>query len=136
MTDTSGESELGVRLRPVGYWRDPDDPRTHGLPDPTLAVDRTWDPSERARVIAYVRTGQEHVACHGYSWCRFKCGIADRRLGNRDLTDGVFVWPEGFAHYLKAHAVKPPAEFIEHVRRQMTLHPPSLVRRLLARLKR
>ena len=26
------------------------------------------------------------------------------------------VWPEGFAHYLEQHDVKPPAEFLEHVR--------------------
>jgi hypothetical protein len=36
-------------------------------------------------------------------------------MGSHDLTDGVFVWPEGYAHYIEKHDVKPPREFIEHV---------------------
>jgi hypothetical protein len=31
----------------------------------------------------------------------------------------VWVWPDGFAHYLQLHAVKPPQEFVDHVLREM-----------------
>ena len=36
-------------------------------------------------------------------------------MGGTDLSDGHYVWPFGFAHYVEAHGVKPPQEFIDHV---------------------
>ena len=47
----------------------------------------------------------------GMSRCRF-CGMWN---GSEDYTDGDYRWPSGFAHYLRAHAVKPPQAFIAHV---------------------
>ena len=41
--------------------------------------------------------------------------VAD--IGHRDLTDGMWAFPEGFAHYLRHHAVKPDMAFLEHVRK-------------------
>jgi hypothetical protein len=133
-TPTKAHDDAARPLRQVGYWRNPDDSRTQSLPDPMSFVDASWDRSERKRVIRYLRAGQDHFACHGYSWCRFKCGISDTRMGTRDLTDGYYVWPEGLAHYLEAHAVKPPEEFLDHVRRRTAQRPVSLVQRLIARL--
>ena len=39
-----------------------------------------------------------------------------RRNGDSELTDGVFVWPEGLAHYVAVHDVRLPEEFIERSR--------------------
>jgi hypothetical protein len=33
-------------------------------------------------------------------------------MGGRDLTDGVWMWPEGLAHYVERHAVRLPDEFV------------------------
>lgn len=33
-------------------------------------------------------------------------------MGCCTLTDGVYVWPEGFAHYVESHHVRPPAAFV------------------------
>ncbi|HEY1188039.1 MAG TPA: hypothetical protein VGE74_10300 [Gemmata sp.] len=33
-------------------------------------------------------------------------------MGGRDLTDGVWMWPEGLAHYVECHAVRLPDEFV------------------------
>lgn len=41
-------------------------------------------------------------------------GHDNRFMGCCTLTDGRFVWPEGLAHYVSEHAVRPPEEFIEH----------------------
>jgi hypothetical protein len=41
------------------------------------------------------------------------CG---QRLGNLELTDGVFIWPEGLDHYLLDHGVRLPQWFVDHVR--------------------
>jgi len=35
-------------------------------------------------------------------------------MGSWDLTDGIWVWPEGLAHYVDAHNVGLPHEFTEH----------------------
>ena len=42
------------------------------------------------------------------------------------LTDGVYCWPEGYAHYVAYHGIAPPPEFISHARahleRQREVH--------------
>ena len=35
-------------------------------------------------------------------------------MGSRDLTDGIWVWPEGLAHYVDIHSVGLPEEFTKH----------------------
>jgi hypothetical protein len=77
-----------------------------------------WDPAELPGVLAYLRAGQEWIQFHGWSYCRFGCGVAPSALGDRDLTDGVWVWPEGLAHYVETHSVRLPKEFIDHMRSQ------------------
>src|SRR5262245_41277400 len=51
-------------------------------------------------------------ACRGLSWCRFRCGVANQEMGCREFTDGEWVWPEGLTHYVRAHSVLLPEEFI------------------------
>jgi hypothetical protein len=109
----------------VGFWTDRFDPDTARFGEPQSFVDPAWDPGERVRVAAYLRTGGRLDQERGYSWCRFRCGIDDRDMGSRTLTDGTWYWPEGYAHYLEAHGVKPPEEFLAHVRRRMREEPPG-----------
>lgn len=47
----------------------------------------------------------------GVSTCRM-CGTPN---GAGEFTDGVYVWPEGLAHYVQEHSVRLPAEFLAHV---------------------
>lgn len=42
-------------------------------------------------------------------------------MGRGELTDGVYMWPEGLAHYLEKHNVRLPQEFVEHVLKQPEL---------------
>jgi hypothetical protein len=112
------------RLREVGFWAEStDDPLGvakllihQGRPHPGLLIDRFWPSPERERVIAYLKAGRVRESYFGSSWCRL-CGLTD--LGSKDLTDGAWLWPEGFVHYLELHAVKPPQEFIDHVLRKV-----------------
>lgn len=39
-------------------------------------------------------------------------------MGVATLTDGVYVWPQGYAHYVVHHAVVPPPHFLAHVAEQ------------------
>jgi hypothetical protein len=128
-------------LKAVGYWRPSEDAlrykgehayggrrlspaeiaaRPEGcanpLPNPAYLVWEGWDPAELPGVLAYLRAGQEWIRFNGWSYCRFDCGIAPSALGDRDLTDGMWVWPEGLPHYVEVHSVRLPDEFIDHMR--------------------
>jgi len=80
-------------------------------PDPWSFVDPTWRDDERSIVVEHLQTGTLVNQYRGLSPCRF-CG---RHNGSAELTDGVFCWPEGLAHYLVVHEVRLPEEFVEHV---------------------
>lgn len=96
----------------LGYWRSEMQPT---LPNPADYVDTEWNRHDRAMVIEYLRSAASVVGWRGYSTCRF-CGKWNN--GTDCLGDAKFVWPEGFAHYVEAHSVRPPNEFVEHVREQ------------------
>jgi len=49
----------------------------------------------------------------GYSFCRFNCDAPPPLLGDSDFTDGEWVWPAGLAHYVEAHSVMLPDEFVQ-----------------------
>lgn len=97
--------------RCIGYWRG-SAPGDEALPDPRDHVDLSWDPAERATIASYLKRGLVAGTWRGYSDCRFRCGRPDEQMGHRDLTDGVYVWPEGYAHYVEDHGVRPPATFV------------------------
>jgi hypothetical protein len=108
-----GNQEL---LKAVGYWR-PNDGSEVGqrieLPDPRWLVRRGWRHRDRRRILAYLRAGHTYEQYAGYSYCRFwLCLVPPRFMGDSDLTDGVWVWPEGLAHYVHRHWVCLPEEFI------------------------
>lgn len=92
------------------------------LPRPHEWVDLTWDTAERDMVIAYLKKGVVFETWKGFSWCRFEdCPTKGRGVGHRDFSDAEYVWPESFPHYLEAHGVRPPEEFVAHVREMVEL---------------
>jgi hypothetical protein len=103
----------------VGFWRELDSPLAgfDHRPHPSALVDPRWSPAERAKVVAYLRSGRVRERYFGHSHCRL-CSLAEN--GCADLTDGVWVWPDGFVHYVQAHFVKPPQAFVDHVLRGRT----------------
>lgn len=103
-------------LKAIGYWSPswewgsaPD----QDFPDPRLLVRRGWRKKERRQILAYLNSGHEHAGYAGYSYCRFWfCWTPHRFMGDFDLTDGVWVWPQGLAHYVRRHSVSLPDEFV------------------------
>lgn len=71
---------------------------------------KTEKPDEYAAVLTYLKNPEHTEAWRGYSSCRV-CGF--RPNGHRDFFKGTFIYPEGYAHYVEEHGVKPPAEMIE-----------------------
>ena len=94
-------------LKLIGYWRSKAEP---GWPDPVDFVDDTFDGKERWLVAMYLSTGVMLRGFRGHSACRI-CG---QRNGSREFTDGFFLWPEGLAHYLRAHSVRLPVAVLLH----------------------
>jgi len=110
-----------TKERYIGYWASHEDPavchyaqKENVLPWPGDFVDTSWDPQERATVVAYLNGAPDVEFWMGYPHCRFKCPHSTD-LGTTDKGDGTYVWPAGFGHYLEAHGVKPPVEFIQYV---------------------
>lgn len=97
------------RLTLIGYWAGAQ--ASQPWPKPLEFVDHTWDPDERDMVAQYLENGIVARAYMGYSPCRM-CGCNN---GNLEFTDLSYVWPEGLAHYITRHGVRPPQKFIDHV---------------------
>ncbi len=98
-------------LRLVGYWASEEDSR---WPEIHAFVANDWDPEERSVVLHHLLSqGVKFVQFAEASWCRMGCGAY---MGAGELTDGVYVWPEGLAHYLTEHTVRLPEEFVAHCR--------------------
>lgn len=99
-----------MKLRLLGYWKSPSTPH---YPHPIQLVQKNWPSTEQKKVVDYLKKAPfMPYAAGGHSYCRFACG--KEQNGNREQSDGLYVWPEGFVHYVEQHQVKPPQEFVEH----------------------
>jgi len=134
-------------LKVVGYWTDLEvlgfDKKNQELyksdlelPDPRVLVELLGKQEVDDRVVSYLRKGHELFSYLGYSYCRFNCGVAEDELGSRDLTDGVWVWPEGLAHYVESHGVALPEAFLNGIERNNWSVPEVVNTEALSELKR
>jgi hypothetical protein len=110
-----------LSLLRVGYWRQVGHPKLRGendeaLPDPRFQVNYAWNTNLKAKVVSYLRQGWIRAHYRGYSYCRFYCGISNTQMGTCDLSDGVWVWPEGLPHYVEEHSVRLPLDFLVHLK--------------------
>jgi hypothetical protein len=87
---------------------DEDSPFIH----PRRLVDSAWAREDRSRVVQYLSGARAVAHAGGSSYCRFGCGLT----GCAERSDGVWLWPEGLAHYVQHHAVRLPEEFVSHIR--------------------
>ena len=106
------EGTPDVHLRVIGIWKDPRHNQGMDLPDPKNLVDPGWRKGDRDRIVRYLKSGTLRSREMGWSYCRIGCGVADQEMGTTDLSDGLWVWPEGLAHYVEAHEIRLPDEFI------------------------
>jgi hypothetical protein len=84
---------------------------------PRLFVDSSWEAEDKPKIVKYLRSGVRWNAFMGHSYCRFEGGPPDKEMGSADLTDGVWLWPEGLHVYVERYHVRLPDEFVEHMRR-------------------
>ena len=95
-------------LRLIGYWRNDQHPE---YPDPHDFVDPSWGDDDRLDIAGYLSNHYSPWGAMGISPCRI-CG---RGNGSAEYSDGVYLWPEGLAHYVGDHRVRLPAEVEQHI---------------------
>src|SRR5262245_12174601 len=117
------------RLIPVGYWWSEETPY---LPHPHNFIALEWDATERQAAIRYLESAYKTSDYRGFSWCRLGCQGMN---GNQDHTDGTFIFPEGFVHYVREHHIRPDERFLEHAR-SLNFRMPDLRRSRLSLLLR
>jgi len=106
-------------MKLIGYWiRSLDDNK---FPPPQELV-TDYEPSTQRLIADYLDAGSTFAVYRGLSWCRFFC---DHPMGNSELTDGEWVWPQDLSHYVRDHNVRLPDEFIQCARSKPAPVPPD-----------
>ena len=115
----------------IGFWQESAKPSGFSmffvrgalkekLPRVEDHIDQQWDPNEQEQVLEYLDGCQfgfhlqrniSVIAEYGTSLCR----ICECENGSKEYSNSEFTWPEGLAHYIRKHHVRPPQEFIDYV---------------------
>ena len=98
-----------MELIGIGFW-----PRECDNESPFYLLNEQKDYNQ-FQLASYLQSGFKLRGWLGHSFCRFSCGIPRSQMGSSDVTDGVWVWPEGFLHYVEFHNIDLPQEFVFHV---------------------
>jgi hypothetical protein len=108
-----GCGAAAAALTPVGFWRAAEGDADDARPWPR-AASCALPAAARELMLRYLTAhGMVESYEHGAARCRLGCA---RPLGCAALTDGVFVWPEGFAHYVAAHGAGVPRALLAAAR--------------------
>jgi hypothetical protein len=99
--------------------------------DPKILVDPNFYVGIHADVVKYLQSGIKIISTLGYSFCRFQDGPESREMGNSDLSDGAWVWPEGLWIYVDKYKVRLPDEFISHMKENAFQISPNLDRHVI-----
>lgn len=106
-----------VELPLIGYWS-----KLNGFDDgfPT-PYDFTgdWPGSDKVKIVNYLTLAPKVMHYDGWSWCRF----CNKDNGGVELSDGTFMWPRGYAHYIEKHNVLIPQPVLQHIRDNNYLVP-------------
>jgi hypothetical protein len=100
-------------MKLIGYWIEDLKDEEFCAPQEVVGF---LPPEVRTRIANYLDAGSVDMgnSQFGFSWCRFFCGASDNQMGSKELTDGGWIWPEGLSHYVRAHGIILPEEFVAH----------------------
>lgn len=94
----------------VGFWKSAEEP---DLPVPVAreAGDRSFLKRTFLRSLTSVEELATEASYKGVSKCRI-CGC---RNGSTEYSYGKYVWPSGLRHYVEAHDVQLPSDFVDFI---------------------
>lgn len=93
----------------IGYWITGFNDTQYCAPQELVG---NYSSVTKSLIVAYLNGGELAGQQLGYSWCRFSCDNEYGSMGSQELTDGVWMWPQGLAHYVEKHDVMLPDAFI------------------------
>ncbi len=96
-------------MRAVGYWVSEE---KLNFPHPEKFVGAYSSQALKERCLGIFAREMSISSDGDISQCRFECGVSPHEIGSKCLTDGFWLWPEGLAHYVSAHDVVLPDEFV------------------------
>ena len=100
-------------LNVIGYWSEKYE---NGVTPAYLCGN--YAPQTKEKIVNYLKSGIRGVEFMGCARCRFECEYSHTKdLGNTDMTDGSWVWPEGLSHYVEKHNLLLPPEFVAHMKK-------------------
>lgn len=108
-------------LKPVGFFSD----LRHGDPGAPALKDsvRPFAQPDEHQAVRYLRGGAVLAASPAVFYDALK---PDTALGTAYLlTDGTWVWPSDFAHYVETYHCALPKDFVEHMRARHWQPPAS-----------
>lgn len=88
----------------LGCGQTDEDPKGRTVFDGPGTDEGTWEERRDARKKAATRAQEANMTA-----------AEQVDMGTAEQTDGVYVWPEGLAHYVAEHNVRLPKEFVNHV---------------------
>jgi hypothetical protein len=93
-------------MRYIGRWID--SLKDIEYPPPHELVGE-YDTTAKRKVVDYLNSGHVLWVYRGFASCLFQCGYSEPYT---ERTDGKWVWPCDLAHYVDAHSVLVPPDFI------------------------
>ncbi len=103
---------MTLKLIAVGFWGNSEGSDYGG---PVLLPRADYSNELKSKIIGYLKNGIRLRGYLGLDYCRFRCGIRPQEMGSCDYTDGKYVWPQGYYHYLEIHNVMLPQWFVDHI---------------------
>lgn len=94
-------------MKEIGYWRQKEDSNE----DLSWPTEGKLPMETKQKIVEYLMKGKQHAAWKGFSRCR----ICSKLNGTTCLTDGEFVYPEGYAHYIIDHNIMPDLDLLAKV---------------------
>lgn len=99
-------------MKSIGFWNNknndyPAFPMVEEFIHPNFLNKET-----KRKIIIYLESARELHFYKGSS----KCRICGKRNGSYELTDGKYIWPSGYVHYIEEHDVVPSKDFLRHIK--------------------
>lgn len=104
-------------LRGIGYWRSPD--FFFAFPHPKEMVNckriARLSATDRDVVTTYLNTAFPLFVNGCPQEPYFRDDPQERGLGKRQLTDGVYIWPDSLSYYFSNYSINIPDDVILHI---------------------
>ena len=100
---------MSSQRKHVGFWASDPTEATDNLPWPQSREELPLDEAtlDFLDKLAQIENDSNVIGYKGYSWCR----ICKKDNGSKEYFTDQYIWPQGYAHYVREHNVEVPEHF-------------------------